>query len=396
MSGLRFLHLADVHLGLRVTRFSEEVCRRLREARFQALDRAVRWAEEQRVDFILIAGDLFDDNTVSRTDAQRAYDLLKGRSMQVYVLPGNHDPYCAGSLWQRGPWNDTEGTSIHLLTTPEPVAVSDAAVLLPCPVTGRRSEQDPTGWITPDGADRRIRIGVAHGSVMDRANLPHDDHPLPPDAPAQRGLDYLALGHWHTYKPYIATDGAPRMAYAGTTEQMSFDGTAQEVGWQAYASAPDRLEFCGGAPGAGLSVGIGAPQAVPVLEQVSVGQCSWLHETEEVSDERFESIFTRVAQRPDPGRHLLRLTLTGFLSLDKWTQLESFEAMLDRYLHYELDVDPLRVRPEAGKMEEVLGAGLLRDVWQRLQERAQQQPEAQQVLDRAKLLLYQLAQEAQR
>ncbi len=104
MAGIRFLHLADVHLGLRVTRFGEDVGRKLREARFQALDKAVQWAEQERVDCIVIAGDLFDDNAVSLGDAQRAYERLRGRPMPVYVLPGNHDPYCAGSVWQRPPW----------------------------------------------------------------------------------------------------------------------------------------------------------------------------------------------------------------------------------------------------------------------------------------------------
>jgi hypothetical protein len=161
-------------------------------------------------------------------------------------------------------------------------------------------------------------------------------------------------------------------------------------------SAPERPEFCGGALGSALWVRIAAPQAAPVIEQVPVGQCSWSHETEEVSDESFERAFTRIAQRPNPERHLLQLTLAGFLSVENWIRLESFEAMLERYLHYELDTDGLRVHPDPERMEEALGAGLLRDVWRRLQERASQRPEEQQVLDRAKLLLYQLAQEARR
>ena len=87
-----FLHAADLHLGLRITRFPKDVTNRIREARFQALEKIRQSAKNQQVDFVIFAGDLFDDHAVDLDLARRAFDILESFSCPVYVLSGNHDP----------------------------------------------------------------------------------------------------------------------------------------------------------------------------------------------------------------------------------------------------------------------------------------------------------------
>ena len=65
---VRFLHAADLHLGLRVTRFDEDACNRVGEARFIALQQLREKAAQLRADFIVVAGDVFDDHCVSRSE----------------------------------------------------------------------------------------------------------------------------------------------------------------------------------------------------------------------------------------------------------------------------------------------------------------------------------------
>jgi DNA repair exonuclease SbcCD nuclease subunit len=392
--GVTFLHLADLHLGLRVTRFESDVVNRLREARFQSLENALQVAETRGVDFLLIAGDLFDDNAVSAVDAQRAFDMLKGRPTPVYVLPGNHDPYCSGSLWQRPPWSNAEGTALRVLTRVEPVAAGDGVVLLPCPVVAKRATLDPTHWIEP-GETTAIRLGLAHGSLMDRAFLPLDDHPIPLDAPARGGLDYLALGHWHSQKLQRGADGAVRAAYPGTSEPMGF-GAGFDIGWSAYAADPGRADFAGSGQGAALLVHVAGPGASPIVESMPIGRYTWAQEEVEVTDETFAEVFSELATRPDLDRRLLRLSLKGVLSVESMVRLDGFRDMLKRYLYCELDEGGLHVRPDSEKIAEVVGSGLLREVWRRIETQAEgEEPEARRIAERARLLLYQLAQEAQ-
>ncbi len=398
-SGVRFLHLADVHIGFRVTRFDDRVARRLREARFQALDNVLRVSEEGEVDFIVISGDLFDDNAVSLTDAQRAYDMLKGRPIPVYVLPGNHDPHCAGSVWRRHPWSDTGGTSVHVLGSPNAVAVSETVSLYPCPVTHKTSREDPTEWIEAGEASGGIRIGVAHGSVMDRATLPLDDHPIPMDAWQQRRLDYLALGHWHQAKVYGQAAGGLRMAYPGTLEQMSFPAqTALSVGWTPYSPAPDRDELAGSSEGQALLVQIAAPGAVPIIESVECGHYVWVDETVDLTDDAdFAKTFSHIASRENPERCLLRLTLKGVLSAASMVKLDGFQDMLARYMYCDLNLEELYLEPQDESVAELAGHGVVGEVLERIREVLDSDPAEQERLraQRAILLLYRLAREVE-
>jgi DNA repair exonuclease SbcCD nuclease subunit len=98
---------------MRITRFNPETSNRIREARLIALDNILKKATELRVNFLLIAGDLFDDLEVDRTTARRAFMMLEGAPLPVYVLPGNHDPLVAGGVWDRPPWDKLTGKKLE-------------------------------------------------------------------------------------------------------------------------------------------------------------------------------------------------------------------------------------------------------------------------------------------
>src|SRR5262245_45491827 len=125
-----FLHTADLHLGLRVTRFRADIAGKIREARFQALEKIRETARERRVSFTLIAGDLFDDHAVDHDVADRAYKVLGSFPTPVYVLSGNHDPLLPGSVWDRPPWNHA-CNSVSVLRMAEPVRAAENVLLLP-------------------------------------------------------------------------------------------------------------------------------------------------------------------------------------------------------------------------------------------------------------------------
>src|SRR5438105_3376040 len=129
-----FLHAADLHLGLRVTRFSMDIAKKIREARFQALEKIRDTADEQHVDFVLIAGDLFDDHAVDGDIAKRAFDLLESFPAPVYVLSGNHDPLLAGAIWDRPPWKTSNRKKLCVLREANPTEAIPGVVLFPCPV----------------------------------------------------------------------------------------------------------------------------------------------------------------------------------------------------------------------------------------------------------------------
>ena len=86
---VRFLHAADLHLGLRITRFEESACNRIGEARFEAVEQLRVKAAEHKADFVVIAGDIFDDHSVSKSVAERAAVNAHEAGLAVQTLGEN-------------------------------------------------------------------------------------------------------------------------------------------------------------------------------------------------------------------------------------------------------------------------------------------------------------------
>ena len=97
---MRFIHAADVHLDSPCSSRSETVRQKLRDASRLAFRRLVDLALAERVDVVLIAGDLFDDERLSfQTERFLLEQLhrLDSEEIPVVYATGNHDPGRGGS-----------------------------------------------------------------------------------------------------------------------------------------------------------------------------------------------------------------------------------------------------------------------------------------------------------
>jgi DNA repair exonuclease SbcCD nuclease subunit len=401
---IRFLHAADLHLGLRITRFDESACNRIGEARFAAIEQLRTKAAEHQVHFILIAGDVFDDHSVSKTIAERAFTLFEGKSIMcpVYVIPGNHDPLTPGGVWDRDPWTRDQPTKhIHLLREPTPVIVPGLPVtIFPCPLRNRNSIDDPTAWIANHpraDADATIRIGLGHGSLNIMPNLPEDDHLIREDAANHYGLDYLALGHWHKPLRYKSADGAERTAYSGTHEPMRFpgSGTAVSTGWTSYSADGDADRFQDEGRGTALLVSIDEAGAPPRIETVKVGRLRWSAEERDVTSQPLGEIISNYAERENRELTLLRLKMSGVLNPEKHQRIGTVlrEIVCNRYHPgSSLDADAVLIEPEPDQLSRIVGDGVLSRVHLRLQQEFQStDAAARRVADHALKLLYRIA-----
>jgi DNA repair exonuclease SbcCD nuclease subunit len=405
---IRFLHAADLHLGLRITRFEETACKRVGEARFAALQQLRAKAAELKVDFIVVAGDVFDDHSVSKDDALRAFPILESSTDRspcpVFLIPGNHDPLVPGGVWDRDPWfREQPHLRVHFLRTAEPVTVPNLPVTLyPCPLKQRRSLDDPTGWIAShprNGDTDQFRIGLAHGSLK-IMTLPDDDHLIRPDAALHYGLDYLALGHWHREFRYKSADGVERTAYSGTHEPMSFAGaaTALATGWASYSSDGNADRFQDDGRGGVLLVTIAAPGAPPKIETVDIGRLRWSAEQREMSNQSLGSLITEFSQREKPELTILRLVLSGVMDPQGHARLAELRRVVEDRFHAgsSLDAAEVLIEPDAAQLAEVVGNGVLKRVLERLQQDAQsREPRTKQLAGHALKLLYRIAWEEQ-
>lgn len=187
-----------------------------REKRYEALDNVIKKTNAAQPDFVLIAGDTFDAPDIDELVLKRTVDALNRIEAPVYVLPGNHDPFIPGGIWSRNGWRRI-ASHVHLCASTDPILFSDKVTIYPCPILQKTSRLDPTESIPPRAPDdTRFRIGFAHGSIDRR---PEMNFPIASDRAEQSGLDYLALGDWHS----PATEGLAH--YPGTIEATGFDET---------------------------------------------------------------------------------------------------------------------------------------------------------------------------
>lgn len=211
---VKFLHTADWQMGMKALQAGEKA-KEVRSKRYETAARIVELAKREAVDFVLLAGDVFEHHDIDEAVVRKTVAVLDSFApIPVFVLPGNHDPLLAGGVWDRQSWQRV-GDHVRLLREATEVLVQDDVALYPSPLRQKQSTLDPTAWMPPrEQADRRIRIGIAHGSLdmlPERANFP-----IASTRVDEAGLDYLALGDWHGFVRY------GRAVYSGTMEQTSF------------------------------------------------------------------------------------------------------------------------------------------------------------------------------
>jgi len=374
---MRFLHTADWQMGMKATH-TGEASEKVRAARLETLATLAAIAREQRVDFVLVAGDVFEDNGIDRVLIQKVVDRMNQFPVPVYVIPGNHDPLVPGSVWEHPAWKSAP--HVHVLREAQAVE-APGGVLYPCPCFEKYSIHDPTQWIS--GRDpSRIAVGMAHGTVEGIQTEP--DYPVPRDAAARAGLDYLALGHWHSYAAFPSPDGAARMAYSGTHETTKFGERDS---------------------GNALIVEIASPGAVPTLTPVRAGRLTWVVVERDLRQKgELAELRAQVETLGQPESTLLEIRLAGLLHGEEREELTRIhEILASRFLYGCLDQTRLRPSPEDPAWIDILPAGYLQEAGKRIQ--AWSDPDAggsrpegvtPAIAARALLELYALAQEAGR
>lgn len=229
MIPFRFLHAADLHLDSRfagLAHLPQAIRSYLRESTFAALGRLVGVAIEQRADFVVISGDVYDVSDASLQGQLRFREALEelGRhGIQVFLIHGNHDPLDGPRL---------------AAAPPDHVTVFGGSE--PEQAVARRREDGrevavisgisyPTAKVTENTALRFNRqpgsslfhIGLLHGNVD--GDLQHETYsPCSRKDLIGRGYDYWALGHIH--KRSILHDRPP-IVYPGNIQGRSIKET---------------------------------------------------------------------------------------------------------------------------------------------------------------------------
>lgn len=227
MTRFRFIHTADLHLGSPLTGLAlkdRQIAQRFAAAGRDAFTALVDLALAESVDFVVIAGDLYDgpwkDNHIGLF-FNREVARLSRAEIPVYFLRGNHD---ADSVVTR---TIAMPEGVHEFSTRKPVTfeIDELRVALHGQGFANRAMNENLALDYPPARPGWFNIGVLHTSLSGRP--PHAVYaPCTPADLASRGYDYWALGHVHEFEVVNAAD--PLVIYPGNLQGRNIRETGSK------------------------------------------------------------------------------------------------------------------------------------------------------------------------
>lgn len=229
--------MADMHLEWPFAAMGADGLRgRLRREELKELFASIiDLAEREAVQVLLIAGDLFEHQHITRGVVKfidQQFRRIPGT--RVFISPGNHDPFLPNSFYQTYAW----APNVHIFG-PEP----DAVDLPDLPVT-------VYGWGFGAWEVRECHLGGLRVTDPSRINLAvvHGGdaayHPFRPADLAAIGADYIALGHIHKAGTLLEQGGRVIARYSGSPEALSFGEPGEHgVYLGTVSKAGSRLAF---------------------------------------------------------------------------------------------------------------------------------------------------------
>ncbi len=163
---MRFVHTADWQLGMTRYFLNGEAQPRYSAARREAVAALGPLAAEVGAEFVVVAGDVFEHNQLAPRVVSQSLEAMRAIGVPVYLLPGNHDPLDASSVYT---------SALFLAECPDNVTVLDRAgvhevrpglQIVAAPWRSKAPTIDLVGDVL-DGlpADGVTRIVVGHGGV---------------------------------------------------------------------------------------------------------------------------------------------------------------------------------------------------------------------------------------
>lgn len=335
----RILHSADWQIGRQYGSFDPDDAVPLAEARFAAIERLAQWAAAEAVDAVVVAGDVFDAQTVSARTIRRLFNALGAFAGPWVMIPGNHDAALAEGVWSQAMRLGAVPANVHLALEPKVIELPGPRLAFLCaPLTQRHTYGDLTEWFdaaqTPPGW---LRIGLAHGAVQGLLAEDIDSaNPIAADRAHRARLDYLALGDWHGTKCIDA-----RTWYSGTPEA-------------------DRFKDNGA--GQALLVEIDESGAPPRVTERRIGKHQWQSQTHRVdvaSDVDLAILALAAVDESD----VLEFSVRGQVDLDSHQKLlASIGSTEGRVRCLRMDLTGLRLAPTAEDIAALQADGYLGEV----------------------------------
>lgn len=203
---MKIIHVADVHLGAEPD-IGFDWSKKRKADIHAAFQNIIVKCRDEKVDLLLIAGDLFHRPPLMREIKEVNYLFKSIPDTAVVLIAGNHDYLKKDGYYEQFQWNENVYGLWGKTCGRVEIPALDLAVY-GCSYHSQEVREPLYDRVRPEG-DCKYHILVGHGG--DSRHIPFDKRTL-----AAAGFDYVALGHIH--KPEILCENL--MAYAGALEPI--------------------------------------------------------------------------------------------------------------------------------------------------------------------------------
>ena len=310
---MRFVATGDWQLGMTAHYLSAEARPRFHRARLDSVQRIGKIAAEQACEFVVVCGDVFESNQLDRAIISRTFEVLSAFTVPVVLLPGNHDPLDAASIYNSPAFTSRQPEHVHVLRDSEPFEVIPGVEIIGAPWFSKRPQADLIAQATQDLAEvasGKVRIIAGHGAVST----------LDPDR------DSLATIDTDHLRAVLSED---RAQFVALGDRHATHSVSDRI-W--YPGAPEVTSRREDDPGNVLLVDIDPETHASSVEKVHIGHWSYLVVEEDVnSDDDVAHLEQRLSDIPDKDRAAVWLILRGTLTT-------AAKANLDEVLDHASDL----------------------------------------------------------
>lgn len=304
---VRFLHTSDWQLGMTRHFLEGEAQARYTGARIDAIRSVAEVARREGCEFVVVAGDVFESSLVATQTVRRALEAMGSIDVPVYLLPGNHDPLDAVSVYSSRVFTAARPENVVVLDTPGVHEVAPGVELVAAPWFSKEPLSDLladalAGLGPADG----VRIAVGHGAL----------DVLDPDESSVRSIGLAGLQR-------ALADGV--VHYVALGDKHTRLGVGEAVH---YSGSPEVTSFREEQPGDVLVVDVSAG-APPVLTPHHVGTWSFVSVQAQVEGAAdIDALDEELGALAPKDRTVVRTALQGTLTLADKARLDT---LLDAY-----------------------------------------------------------------
>lgn len=216
---MKFVHIADMHFDSPFVNLSDKDIlgdlRRLEQRKI--FKKVMDYIKDNKIEYLFISGDLYEHKYVKKSTIEYINNLFKEiPETQIFIAPGNHDPYIKNSYYNKFEWNNNVkifNLEIEKIETEEAYIYGFGFDDFYCYNSGIEE-------LEIENKDK-INILITHANLDGSGNDDKNYNNVSSKVLKEKGFHYVALGHIH--KLDYNHEKEQRIVYPGSTTALGFD-----------------------------------------------------------------------------------------------------------------------------------------------------------------------------